>query len=312
MHFLSHAVHFLGIGAHKAGTTWLWSMLRAHPQIWTAPLKELHYFDRSLRYFSANTLAADRLFERLFSQARHNLEFRRDCRVQIARALHLRDWRLLRWTLRYYLGPRHDQWYLSLFGAGAGQVRGEITPAYAMLERHDVARVHRLLANAKIIFLLRNPIDRAWSHLRFEWMQGRFRAVDDIAQVRALLEHPGVTLRNDYLRTLRTWESAFPREQIFVGFYDDIVARPDVLLRDVFTFLEVEESVARTNKTVVLPSKKLPMPPEIRRYLTEKYLPAIEKLAMRFGGHAERWRAEASTIAGRSSATGIAGRDEKD
>ena len=37
--------HFLGIGAQKAATSWFWTNLRAHPEVWMPPFKELHYFD---------------------------------------------------------------------------------------------------------------------------------------------------------------------------------------------------------------------------------------------------------------------------
>ena len=39
---------FIGIGAQKAGTTWLHRNLQAHPQIYM-PRKEVHYFDRKIR-----------------------------------------------------------------------------------------------------------------------------------------------------------------------------------------------------------------------------------------------------------------------
>ena len=37
---------FLVIGAQRAGTTWLHRVLRQHPSLWLAPVKELHYFDK--------------------------------------------------------------------------------------------------------------------------------------------------------------------------------------------------------------------------------------------------------------------------
>ena len=37
---------FLIIGAQRAGTTWLHRVLRQHPSLWLAPVKELHYFDK--------------------------------------------------------------------------------------------------------------------------------------------------------------------------------------------------------------------------------------------------------------------------
>jgi hypothetical protein len=286
-------IDFLGIGAQRAGTTWLWRSLRAHPQIWTPPEKELHYFDRSPRYASANLLASDSLGARLFSRRPQDREFRRNCRGKLSSIIRQRDWAQLQWYCRYYFGRRNPEWYLSLFSGNSKRLRGEITPAYSMLERGDVARIRWLFPGLKILFLLRNPVDRAWSHLRLEWTEGRLRSIDDLAEVRALLEHPGLTLRNDYLRTLNIWESEFPARQLFIGFYDDIVTRPNVLLRDVFRFLEVDDSVAPAQTSAANPSKKREIPPELEDYLVSKYTPLLEYLAARFGGHARCWHDEA-------------------
>src|SRR3954447_22208805 len=40
---------FLCIGAHKAGSTWLYQQLDSHPDFWMPPVKELHYFDQLSR-----------------------------------------------------------------------------------------------------------------------------------------------------------------------------------------------------------------------------------------------------------------------
>src|SRR5215471_17299234 len=40
---------FLCVGAHKAGTTWLYRQLDSHPDFWMPPVKELHYFDQLSR-----------------------------------------------------------------------------------------------------------------------------------------------------------------------------------------------------------------------------------------------------------------------
>ena len=36
---------FIGIGMERAGTSWLFTQLASHPDIWVPPLKEIHYFD---------------------------------------------------------------------------------------------------------------------------------------------------------------------------------------------------------------------------------------------------------------------------
>src|SRR5436189_2997752 len=40
---------FVCIGAHKAGSTWLYQQLDSHPDFWMPPVKELHYFDQLSR-----------------------------------------------------------------------------------------------------------------------------------------------------------------------------------------------------------------------------------------------------------------------
>ena len=50
---------FIGIGAQKSATTWLWTQLHRSPSVAMPPIKELHYFDRQLPaspFPSANAL----------------------------------------------------------------------------------------------------------------------------------------------------------------------------------------------------------------------------------------------------------------
>jgi hypothetical protein len=127
-------------------------------------------------------------------------------------------------------------------------------------------------------------------------MEGRFTGIKNSIRVRELIEHPGVTLRGDYLRTLDIWESKFPSAQMFIGFFDDIIAQPEQLLRDVFNFLDLEPEDSTFDpgrNTKIHVTEEMTMPPEVRRYLASKYLPDLEKLSARFRGHAERWHAEA-------------------
>lgn len=69
-------VDFLGIGAQKSTTSLLWHWLRKHPDIWLPPRKELHYFDRDIRYPAPSFLHDNLLEVRLTSQEPHNKMFR--------------------------------------------------------------------------------------------------------------------------------------------------------------------------------------------------------------------------------------------
>lgn len=56
---------FIGIGTQKGGTTWLYHQLRQHPDIWMPLNKELHYFDRNVKYPSPSHLTVERLSDRI-------------------------------------------------------------------------------------------------------------------------------------------------------------------------------------------------------------------------------------------------------
>ena len=142
---------FIGIGAQRAGTGWLYRNLAKHPDIWLTPLKELHYFD--------NPNEVDSMGSRLRSST-----WRRQCAARILRDCFPGSRGTLRWDLRYFFGRRSDDWYASLFLPNKYQISGEITPAYSILDSGTVGHIRKIMPDVKIVFLMRNPISRAWSH----------------------------------------------------------------------------------------------------------------------------------------------------
>jgi Sulfotransferase family len=289
--------NFLGIGGTRCGSTWLHYNLLAHSDLWLPPVKELHYFDRSPAYQSPSYLAGDRLRDRLFGQKPYNLDWRRRASRDLSRALS-RHVTTLPWKLKYYLGRPSDAWYASLFKRGRGRLRGEITPAYSILSARDVAYVHSLIPDAKVIFFMRNPVYRVWSGYR------KNRLTE--SQIKERLAEPQLDRRSDYLAILATWESVIPQEQMFVDFYDEIEADPVGLLTRVYEFLGVDASAERIPASLrermnAAPSK--PMPEEAKRALSQRHLPMLEELSNRFGGHATKWLEEArATVDGRGRA----------
>lgn len=293
-------VDFLGIGATRAGTSWLWENLTQHPGIWMPPRKELHYFDRSPKYPSGIILSSDPLTNRLFGGAARNKRFRSSLREDLLAALRRRNWEEIRWFLRYYLGTYNDLWYASLFKYGGDRTKGEITPAYSMLEPEDVKHIHSLFPEIKIIFLLRDPIERAWSHIRFVWTKGRtLNNLEDIDAIKKFVESPGQSLRGDYMRTIDAWSSSFSEKQMFIGFYDDIVQSPEKLFSSILQFLEVhpiEIDKCPGLYRKINASREKEMPLEIRYYLAKKYRKQIEQLSHLVGSHALSWLKEAENI----------------
>lgn len=296
---MSAKIDFLGIGAQKAGTSWLWENLRDRFNIRMPPRKELHYFDRSPRYPSDSHLASKYLSSRLFGKKRYHKDFRDKFRNELWEAVKKRNGAELGWVLRYFLGKYGDDWYLSLFRGENDAIKGEITPSYSMLDLEDVKRIRNMFPDLKIILLLRNPIDRAWSQVRFLSMIGRFDGIGDVDNIKDFIDIPEQSLRSDYIRTIDIWSSCFPGEQIFIDFYDRIIQEPDKLILDILKFLGAETTSFTTTEKLrikVNSSPEMIIPMEIKRYLAGKYHPELEKLSNLLGGYSEIWLKDTEII----------------
>lgn len=295
-------IDFLGIGAQRTASSWLWHNLRQHPEIWLPPCKELHYFDRSLKYASPSFLASDNPLLRFLGRQNHNRQFRKyflESMAKTVKAMPI-NWRDLRWYLKYYIGRCSDNWYRSLFtGTSENIVKGEITPAYSILNRNDIQNIKNLFPDLKIIFIMRNPIDRTWSQLCYAKTRNPHIAfsINNCGILKKRIDGINVSLRSDYIRTLENWRSCFPEAQIFIGYYDEVIANPREFLKKIFSFLAVDEFhavscfIERVNV-----SKSYDMPEEIKTYLAMKYLEMLRELSRQFGGFATEWLFEAEKI----------------
>ena len=280
-------IDFLGIGAQKAATTWLAKQLRQHPRFWLPPRKELHYFDRDPSYPSPSHLAASNLLKRIYLA---------NPLKDILRLKHPRD---TVWLLRYHLMSVSDNWYRSLFREGGGKIKGEITPAYSMLNSQCVSHIKRLAPDLKIIFILRNPIDRAWSQYCYQYagpLTARYRKKPAIKD---FIDSPTQCLRSDYLRTLDIWGSQFEAKQLYIAYYDDICIDPNSALDRILRFLGEKSSVLSEKTSLqrrVNASNNMEMPAAIRMYLARKYRQPLRELGALLGGHTKQWADEAEAI----------------
>ena len=143
------------------------------------------------------------------------------------------------------------EWYLDHFAEAGDRLKGEASPSYALLPLDRIRLVRELMPQVKLVFLMRDPVDRAWSHVRHTFRYGEaafaYRAIPleeaTDQDWRDGARHPWIVANNDYLGQLQRWLSIFPREQFFVGFYEDLARRPESLLRDLFAFLGVDGSL---------------------------------------------------------------------
>ena len=227
-------LNFIGIGAQKAGTTWLYTHLNRHPDITFPRRKEYHFWNTWNGQING-----------------HFSDFCYDFSVN------LNDVNKL----------------------------GDFTPAYSVLPIERIKWIHAFEPDVKIIFILRNPIERAWSAAKMALKRAqmtRNEASDqwflDVINSRASIE------RGDYEKILRNWYSVFPKNQILVLKFEEISKNPVNFICKCSDFLEIDSSFYESSDKggfdkVVFSSEPFTMPPSVEGQLHRIYNTKIEKLS---------------------------------
>ena len=243
---------FLGIGAQKSGTTWLYKNLREHPQLYLPETKEIHFF----------------------------------------------DW-------HFY---KSIHWYYKHFkDADISQCKGEITPCYSVLSENKIRFIQKMNPKLKIILLLRNPIERAWSHAVMNLAKRtkteiNFAIIDLVSIIKlakrkkkkeihlikdeefiAHFNHSRSIERGNYLKIIRMWKNYFPSEQIFIGDYNQLKKSPQKLLNEVFNFLEVKKitdwnEYPLKSKINITETKNNKASDKLQEYLSKLYINDLKEL----------------------------------
>jgi hypothetical protein len=146
---------------------------------------------------------------------------------------------------------RPVEWYRRWFEAADGvPAIGEATPTY-MYEREAPARMAQVVPEARLVAILRNPIDRAYSHYWHERNLGRetlsFR--DGLAREPARIDTDEVLPRlrfayldrSRYLPQLERVCRHYPRERLHVMILEEFQRDPAALYGELCRFLGVDE-----------------------------------------------------------------------
>jgi hypothetical protein len=127
-------------------------------------------------------------------------------------------------------------WYRELFAsAAAGDLKGEASTHYTKLLTfpQTVPRLQQVLDAPKVIYLIRNPIDRAVSHYVHEWTMGVMS--DDIEA--EFGRHPDLVSFGLYGQQMVPWVKAFGAESILILTLDAMTRSPQAFLDRVGNFL---------------------------------------------------------------------------
>lgn len=293
----SEGPDFLLIGAARSGTTWLYERMKLHPGIFVTPVKEIHFFDIYRHYPAWHWIRLRRSLLHLRRYIGYLFGQRADRRES-------RGW-LIGWGLRYFLLPKTDRWYAKLFRDPGGRVAGEMTPAYALLDETSIENLLTINPNIKIVFQMRDPIDRAWSqtvmHLNLHQRHGDFE--NYLEEILPVIRRAEIIDRSMYLATIERWEKHVDPENICYLFFDDIERDPAGMLAGLFDFLGAEtgdEAVFGHRLTARVGERDAGgrrMPAAVESEFAGRFLPMLEQLERRFGGgYPAQWKARAEQV----------------
>lgn len=141
-----------------------------------------------------------------------------------------------------------EQEYLSLFKAPDHRnIRriGEASVCY-LFYGNSAKRIYSFNPEARIIVMLRNPLDRAWSHYLMDYKLNYVKDNFDDITLRRINGHRNNQHYQQYIQLslyahqIQNYLNVFPKEQIFFGLYDDLKANPQGLFDNICRFLNID------------------------------------------------------------------------
>ena len=260
---------FLSVGAMKAGTTWLYEQLKDHPDIHFSPEKEIHYFankvgiENKLNHRN-RILKLKSILERT---AHGNPKFISEKLDEIC------------WYSEYARTKEiSNEWYESLFRFNPNKkFCADFSNLYCQMGPDGWANVRKVAKNIKVIYTLRDPLERLWSHYKFhmKWVNREDDALDaGFEHFKHLLDQHFFWVNAEYAKNYELLKQSLKDDELMILYFEDFRERPLEMLHEIYNFLGIkiltpaQSSIEKKiNKT-----KEFKMPQEWCAYAKEKLL----------------------------------------
>jgi hypothetical protein len=189
-------------------------------------------------------------------------------------------------------------WYRGLFADSPPGVKsGEITPAYALLPADAIREIRSLNPALRVLYTLRNPIERAWSAALMVMQRGGM-TIDEASDA-WFIDHfrsQNSRSRGDYEPCLRNWRSVIGEEPLLVLRYEALCADPRAYLDACCRHLGVDAGFYGPQHEALLQRRvyagpQAPLRASLRPVLLELYADKIRALGKYLGTDLGAWLA---------------------
>jgi len=282
--------YMICVGATKAGTSWLYDHLAGHPECHFRSIKELHYFSMSTPAHFENALRAG---QDAIARLKDETGLAGDVKAWHDRRLtDLRDWQKVLRARAVDL-PAYTAFLTD--GRGEARVVGDITPAYALMSGEKLKSLAAVGADVRVIYLIRDPLARLWSHVRMiatRVAPQRF-ADEAVALMDRILaddlsgEAKGIIARGDYTTILPKLARAFDPARLLVLFYEEMLTVPGIVKLSAFLGITPRQpDLARR----VHEGQSLALAPAMANRARAYLRPQYDYVASQFGDLPQAWR----------------------
>ena len=256
---------FLCIGAPKAATTWLHARLDKHPEVFLPDDKELHFFDTPYK-------GPDEAYTQK---------------------------KVLSYYKPYDLSSKISwRWYSYQFQKAQGRIKGDITPTYGRASSENISKLVEKIPDIKIIYILRNPVERAWSGASYFMHRWHGSSMDlsssNAAGIIEWVLEPERLDHGFYTKHIDQWEKHIDKKNILYVFYDDIQQAPGKVLQNICEFIGIDKNALKDNesnsKVVNSAYPKYKITKDMWCALYDVYRDEIEALEARFERDLSAWK----------------------
>ncbi|MEO1043115.1 MAG: sulfotransferase [Pseudomonadota bacterium] len=282
---------FLSVGAMKAGTTFLYGVLARHPDIYFSPEKELHYFahTQGLSWRLQRPMMASplKVYRGIGPDAVLSDDFRRLrlSSVMKRRYAQVKNPKKIRTAVNWYVdrymsNPIDREWLDRVYEKANGRWCADFSNYNALLSDKGWANVRQHCKQLRVMYVMREPVSRCWSHMKFEMLPAGQRDAllnADVGMAEAFLS--GINSSHArYVDVVASLRRNLAPEELHIVRLEDVVDNPLVELPKIIEFLGVSDydfSAINVSKKANA-TEDLPIPPSVKELLEKILAPHID------------------------------------